>query len=97
MISCMNHTNTWKDQFENDVYYVENVTLMLDIKMAFALVRMVFGKERKTERGNGMKGSFMGYNRDGSSISSSEVPVQYYYEALKRLGYKIPEYEVSAI
>lgn len=78
---------TWADQFENEVYYVENVSLLLDIKMVCGLARMVFDKKSTAIRGNAFRGSFMGYNRDGSSISSINVPLEYYVEAVKRLGY----------
>ena len=88
MLHQANNRATWKDQFENDVYYVEHVSLILDIKMAFALVRMVFDRNGTAARGNAVRGSFMGYDRDGSSIDSGEVPARYYYEAAKRLGYK---------
>lgn len=88
----LNQTNnraTWKDQFENDVYYVEHVSLILDIKMTFALVRMVFDRKGTAARGNAMRGSFMGYDQSGSSIDSYEVPEHYYYEAVERLGYNV--------
>lgn len=32
---------TWRDQFENDVWYVENCSLLTDIKMVFAVLREV--------------------------------------------------------
>ena len=35
---------TWADQFENEVYYVENVSLLLDIKMVYGLVRWYLTK-----------------------------------------------------
>lgn len=34
-------TWTWNDQFENDVWYVENCSLLTDIKMIFAVLREV--------------------------------------------------------
>lgn len=30
---------TWNDQFENDIWYVENCSLLVDIKMIFAVAR----------------------------------------------------------
>lgn len=30
---------TWRDQFENDIWYVENCSLLVDIKMIFAVLR----------------------------------------------------------
>lgn len=32
-------TWTWNDQFENDIWYVENCSLMVDMKMIFALAK----------------------------------------------------------
>lgn len=32
-------TWTWNDQFENDIFYVENISFILDLKMIFAVVR----------------------------------------------------------
>lgn len=83
--------STWAAQFENDIYYVENVSLLLDIKMVFALVKMVFDKNGTDRRGNANCGSFMGYNRDGSSIDSKMVPLHYYQEAVERMGYKVQQ------
>ena len=36
------HVWTWQEQFENDVWYVENVSILTDIKMFWKLVRFVF-------------------------------------------------------
>lgn len=33
---------TWRKQFENDIFYVENVSLILDIKMILSTLREVF-------------------------------------------------------
>lgn len=35
---------TWNAQFEGDIYYVENVSLMLDIKMVLKTIQYVFSK-----------------------------------------------------
>ena len=78
---------TWKEQFENDIYYVENVSFSLDVKMAFALVEMVFNRKSSTMRGKAIRGSFMGYYPDGSSINAQTVPFEYYEKALALLGY----------
>lgn len=56
--------------FENDIWYIENVSLALDIKMFFLLIKMVFSvKKRKDQaEGNGIS-YFVGYNEDGIAIS----------------------------
>ena len=85
IINSWNNKDNWADQFENDVYYVENVSFLLDVKMVFKLVRLVFDKNSTKTRGNALKGSFMGYEKDGRSIDSTEVPAEYFYKAIKRL------------
>lgn len=35
---------TWNAQFESDIYYVENVSFWLDVKMVFKTVQVVFSK-----------------------------------------------------
>ena len=37
-------TWTWNAQFESDIYYVENVSFMLDVKMVLKTVKVVFSK-----------------------------------------------------
>lgn len=80
-----NKRATWTDQFENDIEYVENVSFLLDVKMAFALVRMVIDRKDTAVRSSAQRGSFMGYNRDGTSIDSQNVPMIYYEKAIERI------------
>lgn len=35
---------TWNAQFESDIYYVEHVSFLLDVKMVFKTVKIVFSK-----------------------------------------------------
>lgn len=35
---------TWNAQFENDIYYVENVSFLLDVKMVLKTIPVVFSK-----------------------------------------------------
>ena len=56
--------------FENDVWYVENVSLALDIKLVLQLVKMVFTFEKRGAQAVGKGISyFVGYNEDGVAIS----------------------------
>lgn len=94
IIKYKNNRGTWEAQFENDIYYVENVSLSLDIKLLFSLIQMVFDPESKKIRGNAIRGSFLGYERDGTCIDSCKVPRKYFIEALSKLGYDIDDKEV---
>lgn len=72
-----NHKPTWLEQFENDVWYVENLSFMTDVRMILALVGMVFDKKSAAVRGSAARGSFMGYSEDGKTINSQYVPKKY--------------------
>lgn len=76
-ITCKSGEYTWKDQFENEIYYVENVSFLLDLKMAFSLVGMVFNRKKTKIRASATRGSFIGYTKDGESINSRTVPAEY--------------------
>lgn len=51
---------TWNAQFESDIYYVENVSLWLDIKMVFKTIQIVFTKSEM--RTNSDRVKFNGHN-----------------------------------
>ena len=68
---------TWQDQFENDVWYVENVSFKTDCKMVGNLVRYAFSPKSSKERGSATRGIFMGYDLDGRAITLEEVPKEY--------------------
>lgn len=55
-------------QFENDVWYVENVSLITDIKMMFSLIKMLLAS-RKRGYHAGVGTFFSGYNDSGIGIS----------------------------
>ena len=73
----LDHKITWGEQFDNDAWYAENVSFFLDVRMVFALVRAVFDPRGASMRGNSVRGSFMGYHADGTSINSQRVPEKY--------------------
>lgn len=77
MIFAAEHGKTWADQFENDIWYVENISLLTDIKMMIALVKAVFNRKSSAARAEATRGSFMGYHPDGTSINSKCVPEEY--------------------
>lgn len=74
----------WSDQFENDIYYVENISFLLDVKMLLALIGMVFNRKSNAVRGNAVRGSFIGYYKNGESINSRRVPLHYVMDALEK-------------
>ncbi|HTB63818.1 MAG TPA: sugar transferase [Opitutales bacterium] len=51
---------TWEDKFRLDVWYVDNVSLQLDIKILFLTVWKVLAREGVVEPATGLHQEFMG-------------------------------------
>lgn len=86
--SSENMVSTWQEQFENDIWYVENVSFMTDCKLMIMLVRLAFDKKATTMRSAvAVKGSFMGYDENGIAINLDGVSQEYidYYEPLAKV------------
>ena len=63
-------TCRYQRTFENDIWYVENVSLSQDIKLVFMLVKMVFSFGKRSEQAAGEGVSyFVGYDKDGHAMS----------------------------
>lgn len=53
---------TWREQFENDIYYVEHVSFLLDVKMLWLVVMEVF--KASDYRADDTRAPFLGNNLD---------------------------------
>lgn len=74
-------TWTWREQFENDIYYIENISLITDIKMIIAVVKEVIkGSEY---RANDTRIPFTGDNLDDTSSKDELETVIRYYSVSK--------------
>lgn len=67
----------WQEQFDNDVWYVENVSLRTDLSMFVNLVKFTFNRKASKKRSAALKGIFTGYDSNGHAITLSEVPEEY--------------------
>ena len=63
-------TYKYQRTFENDIWYVEHISFLLDIKMVLSLIKMVFsfGKRGNQAKGKGVS-YFVGYNENGQAMS----------------------------
>ena len=68
---------TWQEQFENDVWYVENVSFKVDCMMMVHLVQYAFSAKSAVPRACAKRGIFMGYDFDGCAITLDDVPQSY--------------------
>lgn len=73
----LNHVWTWQEQFENDIWYVENVSFLTDCKMLLRLVQFAFDKKSASARADVKRGIFMGYDSNGIAINLEQVSEAY--------------------
>lgn len=69
---------SWQERFENDVWYVENLSFFVDCKMVVNLFRYAFDPRMSTMRGDGKVGTFMGYDWNGNAITKESIDKNYY-------------------
>ena len=75
------HVWTWQEQFDNDIWYVENVSFVVDCKLFWKLFKFALDRKSATARAMSSRGVFMGYDRDGNAIGLLDVPEHYIQEA----------------
>lgn len=74
---------SWDDQFENDIWYVENLSFKTDCRMLVNLVRFALNSNNASARAVASRGSFMGYDMNGAAIDDAQIP-QVYIDWAKR-------------
>ena len=65
---------TWNTQFESDIYYVENVSFWLDVRMVFKTVKVLFAKNEM--RTNSDRMGFDGTNLNDTRTRSEILAEQ---------------------
>lgn len=68
-------TWTWNAQFENDIYYIENVSFWLDVKMVLKTVKVIFSKSEMRTNSDRVKfnGENLNETRSRSQILADEA------------------------
>ncbi len=74
---------TWREQFENDIWYIENISLITDIRMIFAILRMVF--QASDVRADDTRVPFDGKNLD-ETRSREEAGKNIHFDSLEKQG-----------
>ena len=77
LLKTNGHVWTWDEQFENDVWYVENVSFLTDCRMLLGLVRFAMDRKSAKARAVSARGTFMGYDENGKAINMDDVPQVY--------------------
>ncbi len=56
-------------QLENDIWYVENISFWIDIRLFFRLFQMVFNRKQRKYHANVDGGDFVGYDDSGNAVN----------------------------
>lgn len=83
------HVRLYQEQFENDIWYVENISFAVDVKMVMALFKMVFNKGERGDHAAVGGGNFVGYDKNGVAFSMRRIPEEYehaYSEYVKQFS-----------
>ncbi len=67
----------WNEKLENDIWYVENVSFLVDCQMMLLLIRMVFDRKTRKQHAEIGVGDFIGYDHDGKAFGALNVPQEY--------------------
>ena len=76
-LDVSNGVRLYQEQFENDIWYVEHISFITDIRMVFALVKLVFNSKERGDHATVGGGEFVGYNDDGIAFSMRRIPDKY--------------------
>lgn len=74
-------TWTWREQFENDVWYIENISFIVDVKMALANVMAVFKADEA--RASSTRAPFVGTNLD-ETRGRDELVIECHFDSLEK-------------
>ena len=76
-------TMTWDSRFDNDVWYVQNISLSTDVRLLVLLFKeAIWGTNRENRANAEIGGDFLGYTEDGRVMTSEHIPSRYYNELI---------------
>lgn len=82
------HALSWEERLDNYVWYVENCSFLIDVRLCFRVVVMALDRKETARRSQAGGGGFLGYDSDGNIIYTKSVPNQYVEEFCRNHGYR---------
>lgn len=76
-IDAKTRVRLYQEQFENDIWYVEHISFLTDIKMTIALIKLVFNANERGDHATVGGGDFVGYDDNGIAFSMRRIPKKY--------------------
>ena len=92
----VDHALSWQERLDNYVWYVENCSLWVDIRLAFRVAQMALDRKSTALRSTATHGGLLGYDQDGNVIYNRRVPDCYIEEFCANHGFANLEEAVKA-
>ncbi len=67
----------YQEQFENDIWYVEHISFLTDLRMVIKLIGLVFNSKERGDHATVGGGDFVGYDDNGIAFSMRRIPKKY--------------------
>lgn len=81
------HILSWQERLDNYVWYVENCSLWIDIRLTFRVIQIAFDHKETVYRSEAGQGGLMGYDQAGNVIYTKSVPDKYVNKYCQNHGY----------
>lgn len=86
-LHSIDHELSWEERFDNYVWYSENCSFAVDIKLFLRMFALVLDKRETKRRSEAGHGGFLGYDEDGKGIYTKACPEKYVKEFCEEHGY----------
>lgn len=79
-LSKTDHALSWQERLDNYVWYAENCSLKIDLKLAVRVVQLALDRKSTLQRSTANHGGLLGYDLDGNVIYTKAVPDKFVEE-----------------
>lgn len=86
-MSKVDHALSWQERLDNYVWYAENCSFWVDLKLCFRLLETALDRKETNRRSKASHGGLMGYDLEGNVIYTQSVPDQYVEEFCRKHGF----------
>lgn len=90
------HALSWQERLDNYVWYVENCSFWVDVKLCWRIVAVAFDRKATKVRSKAIHGGLLGYDKEGNIIYTRSVPDKYVEQLLNNHGYKSLQEAIDA-
>ncbi|MGM9614329.1 MAG: sugar transferase [Oscillospiraceae bacterium] len=84
----LDHAISTQERLDNYVWYVENCSFLVDLKLCLCVLGLVFDRKNSEERSNAQNGGIIGYDLDGKLIGMKNIPEKYIEKYCLNHGYR---------